>query len=44
MEEDKYLRASTLGSDMVTIKKSRRETGILNDDSINIFSSRRYVG
>ena len=44
VEEDKYLRASALGSDVVTKKKFCRETGILNNDSINISSSRRYVG
>ncbi len=32
VEEDKYLRASAFGSDVVTIKKFRRATGVLNDD------------
>ncbi len=41
MEEDKYFEASTLGSDMVMKKKIRREAGILNDESIDVSSSRR---
>ena len=44
MEEDKYLGASALGSDVVMREKFRREVGILNDKSINISSSRRYIG
>ncbi len=36
IEEDKYLKASALGSDMVTIKKFVGATGTLNDgDSLN---------
>ena len=44
VEEDKYLGASALGSDVVTKKKICRETGVLNNDSIDISSSHRYVG
>jgi hypothetical protein len=44
VEEDKYLRASALDSDMVMKKKFCRETGILNDDSIDVSSSRRNIG
>ncbi len=44
MEEDKYLGASTLGSDMVTKEKFCREAGVLNDKSIDVSSSCRYVG
>ncbi len=41
MEEDKYLGASTLGSDVV--KKFCRETEVLNKDSIDVSSCHRYV-
>jgi hypothetical protein len=44
VEEDKYLGASALGSDVVTMKKFHREAGIVNDESINVSSSHRYVG
>ncbi len=44
VEEAKYFRASALGSDVVTKKKICRETGVLNDNSIEVSSSRRYVG
>ena len=44
MDEDKYLGASTLGSDMVPKKKFHRETGILNGNSFDVSSSCRYVG
>ena len=44
MEENKYLGASALGSDMVTKKNFCRKTGIRNDKSINISSSHRYIG
>jgi hypothetical protein len=40
VEEDKYLGASALGSDMVTMKKFLG----LNDKSIDVSSSHRYVG
>ena len=44
MEEDKYLGASTLGSDVVTKKKFCRKAGVLNDKSIDVSSSHKYVG
>jgi hypothetical protein len=43
IEEDKYLRASTLGSDVVTIKNFIGATGLLYGDSW-YRSIRRYVG
>jgi hypothetical protein len=43
VEEDKNLKASTLGS--VVVKKICRETEVLNKDSIDVVSSsHRYVG
>jgi hypothetical protein len=35
VEEDKYLEASILGSDVVTIKKLVGTTGTLHDGSLN---------
>ncbi len=35
VEEDKYLKASTLGSNMVTIKKTVEMTGTLHSNSLN---------
>ncbi len=35
VEKDKYLKASILGSDVVTIKKFVGATGMLHDGSLN---------
>jgi hypothetical protein len=37
IEEDKYLEASVLGSDVVMIKKFVGATGTLHDGSLNPF-------